>query len=223
MKLDDLIADGMMNSLDERLAQYTTNLKKHHFSAAYKIRRYQNIRAASRGAKITNRFTVRRIRYALLALILAVFLLTGFTIWYTIGRFTFNIHSDHSVTYISRTLEDKEKIESIYGLPSDTGFSLTERQSNDEDVVSIYQSGDKLVTLCQMANDDVLNLNTEYSSPEEVKINDCNGIFISENDGNCGVVWIMDGYLFMLNGKIDKNWVLELAETTKLEIELENP
>lgn len=56
MKLDDLIADGMMNSLDERLAQYTTNLKKHHFSAAYKIRRYQNIRAASRGAKITNRF-----------------------------------------------------------------------------------------------------------------------------------------------------------------------
>ena len=51
MKLDDLIADGMMNSLDERLAQYTTNLKKHHFSAAYKIRRYQNIRAASRGAK----------------------------------------------------------------------------------------------------------------------------------------------------------------------------
>ena len=223
MKLDDLIADGMMNSLDERLAQYTTNLKKHHFSAAYKIRRYQNIRAASRGAKITNRFTVRRIRYALLALILAVFLLTGFTIWYTIGRFTFNIHSDHSVTYISRTLEDKEKIESIYGLPSDTGFSLTERQSNDEDVVSIYQSGDKLVTLCQMANDDVLNLNTKFSSPEEVKINDCNGIFISENDGNCGVVWIMDGYLFMLNGKIDKNSLIELAETTKLEIELENP
>ena len=223
MKLDDLIADGMMNSLDERLAQYTTNLKKHHFSAAYKIRRYQNIRAASRGAKITNRFTVRRIRYALLALILAVFLLTGFTIWYTIGRFTFNIHSDHSVTYISRTLEDKEKIESIYGLPSDTGFSLTERQSNDEDVVSIYQSGDKLVTLCQMANDDVLNLNTEYSSPEEVKINECNGIFISENDGNCGVVWIMDGYLFMLNGEIDKNSLIELAETTKLEIELENP
>ena len=100
---------------------------------------------------------------------------------------------------------------------------MTERQSNDEDVVSIYQSGDKLVTLCQMANDDVLNLNTEYSSPEEVKINDCNGIFISENDGNCGVVWIMDGYLFMLNGKIDKNSLIELAETTKLEIELENP
>ena len=223
MKLDDLIADGMMNSLDERLAQYTTNLKKHHFSAAYKIRRYQNIRAASRGAKITNRFTVRRIRYALLALILAVFLLTGFTIWYTIGRFTFNIHSDHSVTYISRTLEDKEKIESIYGLPSDTGFSLTERQSNDEDVVSIYQSGDKIVTLCQMANDEVLNLNTEYGSPEEVKINDCNGIFISENDGNCGVVWIMDGYLFMLNGKIDKISLVELAETTKLEKEVENP
>lgn len=223
MKLDDLIADGIEITLDERLSQYTANLKKHHFSAAYKIRRYQTIRTSSKAQKISGKFSVRHMKYVLLAVILAAFLLTGFSIWYSISSFTFNVHSDHSVTYISRTLEDKEKIESIYGLPSDTGFSLTERQSNDEDVVSIYQSGDKLVTLCQMANDDVLNLNTEYSSPEEVKINDCNGIFISENDGNCGVVWIMDGYLFMLNGKIDKISLIELAETTKLVKDVENP
>ena len=34
MKLDAMIAEEITNTLDERLAQYTTNLKKHHFSAA---------------------------------------------------------------------------------------------------------------------------------------------------------------------------------------------
>ena len=223
MKLDDMIAEVMMDTLDERLAQYTTNLKKHHFSAAYKIRRYQNIRAASREAKITTRFTLRHIRYALLAVILAVFLLTGFTIWYTIDRFTFNIHSDHSVTYISRTPEDKEKIESIYCLPSDTGFSLTERQSNDEDVVSIYKSEDKMVTLCQMVNDDVHNLNTEYGSAEKIMINDCEGVFISENDSESLVAWMMDGYLFMLCGNINKNELIFLAQSTNSEKFVETP
>ena len=77
MKLDDLIYDGIENTLDERLSQYTADLKKHHFSAAYKIRRHQTIRALSRDQKISGKFSVRRIRYVLLAVILAAFLLTG--------------------------------------------------------------------------------------------------------------------------------------------------
>ena len=41
MKLDNMIADGIENTLDERLLQYTADLNKHHFSAFYKIRRHQ--------------------------------------------------------------------------------------------------------------------------------------------------------------------------------------
>ena len=217
MKLDDLIYDGIQNTLDERLSQYTSDLKKHHFSAAYKIRRHQTIRALSKAQKISGKFPVRRIRYALLAVILAAFLLTGFSIWYSVGRFTFNVHSDHSVTYLSRTPDDKTKIESKYGLPYKTGFSLTERQSDDVDVISIYQSGEKKVTLWQTIIGDVHNFNTEYGIPEEVNINGCNGVFISENNEECAVVWTMDGYLFTLNGNIDKMSLLNLAKATNVE------
>ena len=217
MKLDDLIADEIENTLDERLAQYTADLKKHHFSAAYKIRRYQTIRTSSKAQKISGKFSVRRIRYVLLAVILAAFLLTGFSIWYSVGGFTFNAQRDHSVTYISRTPGDKTKIESVYGLPYETGFSLTERQSDDEDVISVYQSGDTKVTLWQSVNDDVHNFNTEYGTPEEVNINGCNGVFIPENNGECAVVWTMDGYLFTLNGNIDKMSLLNLAKATNVE------
>lgn len=217
MKLDNMIADGIENTLDERLSQYSADLKKHHFSAAYKIRRHQTIRALSKAQKRSGKFSVRRIRYALLAVILAAFLLTGFSIWYSVGRFTFNVHSDHSVTYLSRTPDDKIKIESKYGLPYETGFSLTERLSDDVDVISIYQSGEKKVTLWQTIIGDVHNFNTEYGTPEEVNINDCNGVFISENNGECAVVWTMDGYLFTLNGNIDKMSLLNLAKATNLE------
>ena len=217
MKLDDLIYDGIENTLDERLSQYSADLKKHHFSAAYKIRRHQTIRALSKAQKISGKFSVRRIRYALLAVILAAFLLTGFSIWYSVGGFTFNAQRDHSVTYISRTPGDKTKIESVYGLPYETGFSLTERQSDEEDVISVYQSGDTKVTLWQSVNDDVHNFNTEYGSPEEIKINDCEGIYIPENDSEGLVAWVMDGYLFTLNGNIDKMSLLNLAKATNLE------
>ena len=134
------------------------------------------------------------------------------------GRgFTFNAQRDHSVTYISRTPGDKTKIESKYRLPYETGFSLTERQSDDADVISIYQSGEKKVTLWQTIIGDVHNFNTEYGTPEEVNINGCNGAFILENNGECGVVWTMDGYLFTLNGNIDKMSLLNLAKATNLE------
>ena len=217
MKLDNMIADGIENTLDERLLQYTADLKKHHFSAFYKIRRHQTIRSVSLGQKAPRKLSVRRMRYVLLAVIFAAFLLTGFSVWYSVGRFTFNVHSDHSVTYLSRTSDDKTKIESKYGLPYETGFSLTERQSDEEDVISVYQSGDTKVTLWQSVNDDVHNFNTEYGAPEEININDCEGIYIPENDSEGLVAWVMDGYLFTLNGNIDKMSLLNLAKATNVE------
>lgn len=216
MKLDAMIAEEITNTLDERLAQYTTNLKKHHFSAAYRIKRFQTIRTASQSSKVPHGFTAKRVRYALLAVILAVFLLTGFSVWFTIGRFTFNVHGDHSVMYLKEMKEDKTKIESIYGLQSDTGFTLIDRKSDNEDVFSTYQSGDTKITLCQMVNDDVHNLNTQYDSPERIMINDCEGVFISENDSKSLAAWIMDGYLFMLYGNTDKMSLLDLAKTAKV-------
>lgn len=51
MKLDNMIADGIENTLDERLLQYTADLKKHHFSAFYKIRRHQTIRSRVAGTE----------------------------------------------------------------------------------------------------------------------------------------------------------------------------
>lgn len=223
MKLDAMIAEEITNTLDERLSQYTTNLKKHNFSVAFRIKRFQTIRTTSQGSKASHRFTVKRVRYALLAVLLAVFLLTGFSIWYTIGRFSFNVHSDHSVTFLRERKEDKTKIESIYGLQSDMGFTLIDRQSDDENVFSTYQSGDTKITLCQMVNDDVHNLNTEYSSAEKIMINDCEGVFISENDSESLAAWIMDGYLFMLCGNINKDELVILAQSTNLEKFVETP
>lgn len=223
MNLDNIIADEIMNTLNERLAEYPAVLNRHRFSLAYRIKRRQTIRTYLKGRNVSYRSSLKSTRYALLAILLAVSMLMGFCIQYAIGRFIFNAHREHSVVYISGTSEDKIIIENIYGLPSDTGFSLTERQSDDKDVISIYQSGDKKITLCQSVNDDISNFNTQYSDPEKIMINDCEGVFISENNGSCLAAWIMDGYLFMLSGNINKNMLINLAEATIVEKHVENP
>lgn len=73
-----------------------------------------------------------------------------------------------------------------------------------------------------MVNDDVHNFNTEYGAPQKIMINDCEGIFIPEKN-ECLAAWIMDGYLFMLSGNIDKNELIFLAESINFENFIETP
>lgn len=74
-----------------------------------------------------------------------------------------------------------------------------------------------------MVNDDVHNLNTQYGSAEKIMINDCEGVFISENDSESIVAWMMDGYLFMLCCNSDKNKLFFLAHSTNSEEFVETP
>lgn len=223
MNFDIMTAEAITNTLDDRLEQYMAGSEKHKFSLSYRIKRFHTIKTASRGTKQLHRFTVKHIRYSLLAVILAVFLLTGFSCWYTIGRFTFNVRSNHSVTYLSKTEKDKTKIESIYGLQPNTGFVLADRQGDDEDIFSEYQSGDKKILLCQMVNDDVHHMNTEYGSAEKIIINDREGIFIPQNNNESFTAWMMDGYLFIIYGNVNKNEAAFLAKSTIFENFIENP
>ena len=76
MTFDDLIAQGIRDTLDERCAEYCPNGKKHHFSIAYKILREIIIRF--RVKKIPS---VKSVNIILTALISVLFALLGFGIF----------------------------------------------------------------------------------------------------------------------------------------------
>lgn len=61
MTLDKMIADEILNTIDEKIAQYSENTKRHRFSLAYKIQRIRIIKNANKPAKRLYRYPLRRV------------------------------------------------------------------------------------------------------------------------------------------------------------------
>ena len=90
MTFDELIAQGIRETLDEKCAECRTDGKKHHFSLAYKIARRNTIISARKRKPLS----IRRIRYILLAILFVLFALLGFSLWRHFGGFSFKVFKD---------------------------------------------------------------------------------------------------------------------------------
>ena len=209
MTFDELIAQAIRETLDERCAEFHTDGKKHHFSLAYKIARRRTIISARKRKPLS----IRRIRYILLAILFVLFALLGFGLWRTFGGFSFNDMKDHSKVYFSGVTL-KNEIEEIYGLPEE--YELLSISPKKLSVHSKYMIGGEIVILNQDLTLFVNNTNTENYEVEYLTINENDGYFINMFEGENEVVWVRDGYLFYLWGKIDKNIAVFLAESLKI-------
>ncbi len=223
MTFDEKIAGEIRNTLDERYGTYCVSDKIHHFSLAYKIKKHYTIRSIKNKNAYRKGFSVRKVKYLVIAVLLAIFLLVGFSLWLTISRFSFNFHQDHSDVYITPNEGDKIRIEEIYILSDNMEFTLTERFIDNVDIISIYEKGESKVTLSQSVIDDIHKINTEYSSPEPIVIQGFEGYYVQMSRSENLVVWTMDGYLFDIGGNISKNELIKLAQSTKIKKIVENP
>lgn len=215
MTFDELIAAEIRNTLDERCGEYMAADKGHCFSVAYRIKKRGVIRSAERGNKYKSRLSVRRVRYLVLAVLLALFVLMGFSVWLTVSQFLFNVHQDHSVVYITPDGDAKTSIEEIYGLPDDLGYEVTSHSESESNVITHYCLGEQKVMLRQTTNWDRYYLNTEYGMPEPITVNGNDGYFIQIEDEFI-MGWTADGYRFSFSGNIDKTEALKLVELIKI-------
>lgn len=210
MTFDELIAQAIRETLDEKCAEYDTDGKKHHFSLAYKIARRSTIISARKRKPLS----IRRIRYILLAILFVLFALLGFGLWRTFGGYSFNVFKDHSRVYLNN---DKTiiEIEEIYGLPEE--YELLSILPYNTLIISQYLVDEKNVTLSQYLAWSAVETNTENNTAEYVTVNGYDGYFINNCvDDEVNLSWIMDGYQFYLTGKIDKNTALVLAQLIKI-------
>lgn len=208
MTFDELIAQGIRETLEEECAEYQTDGKKHHFSLAYKIARQGAIISARKRAPLS----IRRIKYILLAILFTVFALLGFGLWRHFSGFSFNIFKDHSKVYISNE-NFKTKIEETYGLPEE--YELLSIEINGYSVRTTYNVDGNTVRLRQYVSSKALYENTEKEDAEHITIKSNDGYYINMIEFS-NLNWIMDGYHFTLSGKIDKNKTILLAESLKI-------
>ncbi|MCH5207797.1 MAG: DUF4367 domain-containing protein [Oscillospiraceae bacterium] len=209
MTFDDLIAQGIRDTLDKKCAEYPLEGKKHHFSLGYKIRRRRMLRSLTKGSP----FSSRKLRLILIAVILALFALTGFSLWRQFGGFSFNIFRDHSNVFYDSN-EVKTAIEEIYFLSEE--YELISITSKQNLVRSKYMVDGEIVTLNQYLLSHVNIANTENNNVEYLLINGNDGYYLTMFENINYVMWIMDGYQFQLSGEFDKNAAKILAESLKI-------
>lgn len=208
MTFDDLIAQGIRDTLDKKCAEYPLEGKKHHFSLGYKIRFRRMLRSRTKGSK----FSSRKLRFILIAVILALFALTGFSFWRQFGGFSFNIFRDYSkVSYADNKV--KTTIEEIYGLSEE--YELLSISLEKYSVYSEYMVDGETVTLSQYLLSDVNQTNTEDNNAEYLSINKNDGFYIVIDEISY-VSWNLDGYRLYLLGKISKNTAVFLAESLEI-------
>lgn len=208
MTFESLIAQGIRDTMEEKMAEYRVDGKTHRFSLAYRIRR----RCILRSRNNITPLSIRKIRLILIAVILALFALTGFSLWRQLGGFSFNIFNDHSIVHYSDN-NAKTTIEEIYCLPEE--YELLSFSSNKTNILSEYMIDGEIVTISQHLIPFEYNANTENNNAEYLKINENDGYYITV-DGETYISWAMDSYRFYISGKIDKNSAISLAESLKI-------
>ena len=221
MTFDDILKQALNDTIDSRIEKMLYVPKKHRFSLAYRLWERKTLRnfRKNRPAPAWTLQRARRVVAVTLFAAAVVFLLTaGAVVGLAIGRFSFNDKKEYSELFLSHLSSDKTVIEEYYGLPEDDGWTIDYLYTDETSAMIGYARGTDSVTFQQ----DVICECTRHINTENAVVGPISmykkddGFFIEFQNGDCGLWWLYDGYLFSLGGNLDKNDLINLALSTKI-------
>ena len=221
MTVEEKLAQAFKETFDERTERVMKIEKKHRFSLAYRLWERKTLRDLRSGRR-NGRWTLKKARYAVSAMIAAFSLLIGGTAYAAvvlIGRYGFEDKIDYSKVLIETHPSDKTIIEEYYGLPEEDGWELVERNAVYFSSMSNYRRGDIKITFMQetIHSGTTGNISTDRAEIEWLSLYEENDGFIMEfGEENSLIYWIYDGYLFKMYGNIAKNKMIKLVYSTKI-------
>lgn len=221
MTVEEKLAQAFKETFDERTERVMKIEKKHRFSLAYRLWERKTLRDLRSGRR-NGRWTLKKARYAVSAMIAAFSLLIGGTAYAAvvlIGRYGFEDKIDYSKVLIETHSSDKTIIEEYYGLPEEDGWELVERNAVYFSSTSNYRRGDIKITFLQetIHSGTTGNISTDRAEIEWLSLYEENDGFIMEfGEENSLIYWIYDGYLFKMYGNIAKNKMIKLVYSTKI-------
>ena len=222
MTFDEKIKQAIAEDHEEYFGESYGISEKHRFSISYKLCQAKKFINYGKNISARDPKAVRRLKYVLVAVAVAVVLGTTAFAATSIGRFSFSKHSNYSQLFMENISSDKKIIEEYYGLPETEGWVITEYYADEESSLILYDRGDTHIDVGQEIIDrGVHHINTEYADPEPLSLYEPNdGIYVDQGGGETSIYWIYDGYLFYLGGNIDKDEAVNLAYSLKI-IDLE--
>lgn len=219
MTVEEKLAQAFKETFDERTERVMKIEKKHRFSFAYRLWERKMLRDLRRG-RCDECWTLKKARYAVVAMTTAFSLLIGGTAYASvalIGRYGFVDNIDYSKVLIETHPSDKTTLEEYYGLAEEDGWELVERDVVYFSSTSIYEHDDKKITFVQetIRSGTMGNISTDRAKIEPLSLYEENDGFVIEFDDNSLIYWIYDGYLFKISGNINKKEMIKLVYSTK--------
>lgn len=222
MKFDEMLAQALKESFEERVEQSLSSEDEHKFSLSYRIWERKTLRDLSKG-RFDSRWTLSKVRRSVKMVIVAAALVLTLTacaaVGLTIGRFSFNDKREYSELFLKNLSSDKTRFEEYYGLPEEDGWIITSIDKLSTEIAICYNRQDnKVVMFSQnIIDSNMWVVNTENAVTEPMTLyKENDGFLIAFQNGDCGLYWIYDGYMFNLSGNLDKNELLNLAYSTKI-------
>lgn len=221
MTFDEKLTQALKESFEERVEQSISSPEKHRFSLSYRLWERKMLRDIRRN-RVDKRWTLRRARYAVVAMFAAFTLLVGGTAYGAakIRGFRFEENPKQTNLFLESYSTDKTTFEELYWLPEDGGWILTNCGLFGIDNNSLrlhFMRGDTLVIFYQnlIREYPMGHIFNEYPDIEMLSIYSENDGFITDHRGDGMTLgWLYDGYFFeILCDDMSKDELIELAHS----------
>ncbi len=223
MTFNEKLKQALAENHNERISRSISTEKPHKFSLAYKLWERKMLRDIQRN-RLDKRWTLHKARRVVTALTVAAAIILSMSgcavVSLAIGRFSFDDKSDYSKMFIENLSSDKTRIEEHYGLPEEDGWEITYYGNLEDQILISYKRDEEIVSFEQtiIKDGNMGNVNTENAVVEPMSLYEENdGFFIRFKYGECGLWWIYDGYLFHIAGNLNKEELVNLAHSTKIQ------
>ena len=221
MTFEEKLAQAFKETIDERTERLMNVKEKHKFSLAYRLWERKTLRDIGKD-RLNKHWTLRKARYTIAAIVAALSLLLGGTVYAaiaTIGRYYFDDKVDYSKLLIEAHPSDKTSLEEYYGFPEESGWELIDYEISSSRLRLNYQRGDRKISFEQMVihNGNMEHINTEKAGIEMLSFySDNDGFVVKFGENETLLFWIYDGYLLEIFGNIDKIEAINLAYSMKI-------
>ncbi len=221
--MDELLCKALDEIYETEFDKYKTG-KKHFFSFRHRrmMRKlFKELDAKPKSEAVTEEYTYKAKKRRPVALVIAVIfsvLLSITAAAFAIYSFGFKKQPDHTIAFSENIENAPTTIEHVYVIEAlQAGFTETDRTSGNTFVSISYADNESTLFLVQTVKEKYkCNYNTEEYEIEKMDVAGYEGFFVKFKDDNI-LIWDNGDYILELYGTLDKNELLDLAKSTKIE------
>ncbi len=221
--MDELLCKALDEIYETEFDKYKTS-KKHFFSLRHRrmMRKlFKELDAKPKSEAVTEEYTYKAKKRRPVALVIAIIfsvLLSIAAAAVAIYSFGFKKQPDHTIAFSENIENAPTSIEYIYVIePLPDGYEENRRAIGEIFSNITYQKDENSLAVAQWIKKDyICNYNTEEYDIEQIDVNGHEGFYITIENKTI-LVWDNGDYILELRGTLDKNELLDLAKSTKIE------